>query len=219
MTELQFKTAIASSPLISSCDIDAHNVLIRSYRKGQILDDHVAGAAMVGLVLEGIVEVLSVAFDGREISLSELKEGDCFGISDLIDLGLRTTVLKCRKASRILFIPKEELLARIQENPKIALEFIRLYNLKINFLIQRIESLTICSARRKLLEFLLSNQCKGTVSLDSNRTTLARRLGVSRAALYRELNYLSKGGLIAIDGKTLQLLDISRLEVLCNNAV
>lgn len=204
---------IDRSPMFSGCGLGEDSFHPRDYRRGQIVSDQQDGRACVGLVAFGAIDVYSVAMDGSEIKLSSLSAGDAFGICNLFATSAMETVLKCRADATVLFVPKDELLAALSTRPEALIRYARLCNEKIQFLIRRIELLTMQSCRGKLLEYLITKQdCAGTVSLAASKEQLAKELGVGRASLFRELSQLQSEGLIRSSGTRIHVLNRHALE-------
>lgn len=199
---------IAASPVFQDCGLPESSFVLRSCRKGQILSDKPGGRASVGLVAFGAVDVYSVAMDGSEIKLSTLEKGDAFGICNLFAASDLETVLKCREDAMVLFVAKDELIAALACRPEAMLRYARLCNEKIQFLIHRIERLTMQSCRGKLLEYLnAQTDASGMLTLDGPKEQLAKELGVGRASLFRELSQLQSEGLIMSQGNIIFVLD------------
>lgn len=204
---------IDQSPMFAGCGLEADSFHPRSFRKGQLVSDQQNGRACVGLIASGAIDVYSVAMDGSEINLSSLSTGDAFGICNLFATSEMETVLKCREDATVLFAPKDELLAALSTRPEALIRYARLCNEKIQFLIRRIELLTMQSCRGKLLEYLITKQDgAGTVALASSKEQLAKELGVGRASLFRELSQLQSEGLIRSSGTRIHVLNRPALE-------
>lgn len=184
-------------------------------RVGQIISDCPWGIPSVGVIASGRVDVYSVAIDGRDVQLNSLEAGECFGICNLMVPNELETVLRCAQDGEILYIAKNAILKAMEENPSVLRQYMTLYNKKIQFLLGRIELLTMQSCRGKLLAFLLAQQDNGgCVRMNGSREDLACMLGISRAALFRELAMLQTQGLIQAKGTMLKLLDVPRLEAI-----
>lgn len=213
MTCEEISGCLASSPLLNGCGVSPGVMSLRSCRCGQIISDRQEGRTCVGLVASGMVDVFSVAMDGRDVLLNTLKIGDCFGICNLFSQEELETVLRCKTDTSLIFIPKSQLIAAMERNSTFALKYASFCNQKIQFLIRRIELLTIQSCRGKVIEYLLSNKdTSGLVVPGCSRDDLARRLGVSRAALFREFSTLSAQGLLALKKGAILILDQKGLE-------
>ena len=71
------------------------------------------------------------------------------------------------------------------------------------------------SYRGRLIAHLLERQDEvGVVKITGSREDLARRLGVSRAALFRELSALQSMGTVSVDGNSITVEDRPLLEEL-----
>lgn len=68
------------------------------------------------------------------------------------------------------------------------------------------------SCKTKVVIFLLTNEYQGKVRLEDTKETLAKSLGMSRAALFRELSDLKKKELISVKGSLISISDLEALE-------
>lgn len=196
-----------TSELLKICKINEAECVSRRYQKGKLVDDNLSGERCAVLVKEGEVTVSAVTADGKEVNISSLGPGAVFGISNLfIDDDLRT-VLQCKSDSELMFIEKKLLRERILSDYQAMAEYSRICNSKIQFLLSRIEQLSANTSRAKLAEYLLENNESGRMT----REELASYLGISRAALYRELSRLQEAGCIASSGGRIRILDEQKL--------
>lgn len=202
---------IAGSELLIGCSIEGLDVIVKAYKRGQQISDRLEQEPSVGIILQGIVDVYSLAEDGTEVKLSELQADDCFGICNIFAPSPLDTVLKCRTQTEIAFISKNCFAQLIASDPTLAIRYSTLCNRKIQFLLKRIELLTMQSCRGKLISYLL-NDGRNLVLLPQSKEHLAKMLGVSRAALFRELAYLQKEGLIHSSSSAITIINRSQLE-------
>ena len=178
------------------------------FRAGQIISDSMHGLSGVGVVENGRVDIYAVALDGRDVQLNSIGAGECFGICNLLVAEPLQTVLRCAEETTVRFWEKEALVAAMRGDAALC-------NAKIQFLLSRIEMLTMQSCRGKVLAFLLAEkQEDGVILLRGTRDELASRLSVSRAALYRELSALQSGGYLEVGESRLRVLNTSALEKL-----
>jgi CRP-like cAMP-binding protein len=92
-------------------------------------------------------------------------------------------------------------------------EYAKLCNRKIQFLIRRIEQLSLTSARLKVAEHLVSHTTAENPELSLvSKASLALPLGISRASLFRELASLEKLGAVDSDGSTVRVTNRKILE-------
>ena len=208
--DIQEKLAI--SPLLAALPLNPADVSERRFHAGQIISDRPGGVPAVGLILSGRVDAYSVALDGKDVQLSSLAAGECFGVCNLLAEAELETVLRCAEDSDVLYIPKPVLLRLMRQDVDFALRYAALCNKKLQFLIRRIELLTMQSCRGRVIAYLLEKQVDHTVHLTGSREDLARQLGVSRAALFRELSALQGRNAIRAEGSIIHLLDEPLLE-------
>lgn len=215
MTGQEIASAIESCGLLKNFGILTEQTTVRRYRSAQIVSDQMEGQSSVCLVVDGLVDVYSVAMDGKDVQLNTLRPGECFGICNLLAPANLETVLRCRKETVLIFIPKKVLISAMENNPSLAMQYATHCNQKIQFLIRRIELLTMQSCRGKVIEYLLSQrQGDDLVRPNGSREDLARQLGISRAALFRELSYLQAQGCLISEGSAIAITDPAALEQL-----
>ncbi len=185
--------SLKKSEFLSGFNINANVTKLIKRKAGQVVDDVLDDVEYVVMVCEGTASVYSLALDNRELYLNELNKGDCFGISNLLLKSELRTCIICKTNATFLYIPKQHIVETMQNDSNLALKYAMYCNKKINFLISRVEVLTIKSCRGRIIFYLLSHKNKDSkVIIDCNKDEFAVRLAVSRAALYRELAYLQK---------------------------
>ena len=196
------------SSLLAGTSLPLERVTAQKFRAGQIISDRPSGVLSVGLIVSGRVEVYSVALDGKDVQLNTLTVGECFGVCNLLADTEMETVLRCGEETEVL-------LSCMEQDAGLAMRYAALCNRKIQFLLRRIELLTMQSCRGRLIAHLLEQQDEvGVVKITGSREDLARRLGVSRAALFRELSALQSMGTVSVDGNSITVEDRPLLEEL-----
>ena len=159
----------------------------------------------LGFLLSGQVQVTN-----GTLSVSLLEAGELFGAAALYnDLPDYATTLTARTPCRILFLPQEEVDRLLGEEPLLRRNYLRYLSGRIRFLSGRLGALAQAGAEGKLARYLLSS---GEPSVHAPATDLAKRLGLSRASLYRAFEALETAGLIRREGKTVFVLDRGGLE-------
>lgn len=214
MKQQRINEILQNSYFFRDCGIDLLKISHQELDKGRLISDRQEGKSHVVLVVKGKIEVYSIALDGKEVLLSLLKAGDCFGISNLFlaDTEL-PTVLMCATDAEVLLIPKDLLIEAMKANGELAIRYATVYNEKIQFLLQKIESLTMQSGKCKVAEYLLSHTDEHNIAvLEHSKEHLASVLGISRASLFRELSYFQNEDIITQDRDGIRINDRQRLE-------
>ena len=143
----------------------------------------------LGFLLSGQVQVTNAA-----LSVSVLEAGELFGAAALYnDLPDYATTLTARSPCRILFLPQEDVDRLLGEEHLLRQNYLRYLSGRIRFLSGRLGALAQTGAEGKLARYLLSS---GAPSVHAPATDLAKRLGLSRASLYRAFESLETEGLI-----------------------
>ena len=157
----------------------------------------------LGVVLSGRVQV-----EKGPLIMSVLEPGDLFGAAALFcQAEDYAATLTARSPCELLLLSQqlvEELMARF---PQVGRNYVSYLSGRIRFLTGKIDALTAGSAGQKLAQYLLASARQGWAEAECSSTGLAKRLGVSRASLYRAYDALDEAGLIRRVGKRIELLD------------
>lgn len=170
---------------------------------------------LMGVVLEGEVEMISEDYFGKKSLLSVLPVGSIFGESyTCVKAKNRTIAYQARTKCRILLLDYERILHacklvcrfhhRMIEN---MVELIAEKNLS---LVDKLEVTSRTTIREKLLTYL-TRQAESagskTFTIPMGRTALAEYLCTDRSAMTRELSRMKAEGLIDYDKRTFTLKD------------
>lgn len=183
--------------------------------KGEFIETMSGGKPLMGVVLEGSVEMISEDYFGKKSILTVLTVGNLFGETySCLQARNRAVAFQVREDCRVLILDYDRILHacklvcrfhhRMIEN---MVELIAEKNLE---LIEKLEVTSRTSIREKLLTYL-TRQAERTGSLTftipMGRTELAEYLCTDRSAMTRELTRLKKEGVIDFDKRTFTLLE------------
>ena len=184
-------------------------------QRGEFIETTSGGKPLMGVVLEGSVEMISEDYFGKKSILTLLTVGNLFGETySCLQARNRTVAFQVREDSRVLILDYDRILHacklvcrfhhRMIEN---MVELIAEKNLE---LIEKLEVTSRTSIREKLLTYL-TRQAERTGSLTftipMGRSELAEYLCADRSAMTRELSRLRDEGIIAFDKRTFTLLE------------
>jgi len=159
----------------------------------------------LGVVLSGQLRVTKGA-----LAVSVLGPGDLFGAAALYsDEPEFATTITAKGPSLCLMLEQQLVDRLLAEQAQIRENYLRYLTGRIRFLSGRLQTLAQPGAEGKLARYLLAGD-SGTVTCPA--TQLCRRLGVSRASLYRAFAALEDSGLIRREGKTITIVDPAGLE-------
>ena len=159
----------------------------------------------LGILLSGELRVTK-----GSLSVSVLEPGDLFGAAALYSDGAFSTTITALRDSRCLLLEQELVDDLLANDCAIRANYLGYLTGRIRFLSGRLQSLAQPGAEGKLARYLLANGGEG--KLTCSATDLAKRLGISRASLYRAFEAMEEAGLISRKGKTIFVNDPSALE-------
>ena len=96
--------------------------------------------------------------------------------------------------------------------PRVAVNYIRYLSGRIRVLSGKIRSLAADSVEGRLKQYLLTSLTPDNPRLNCAATELAKRLGISRASLYRAFETLESQGLIRRQGRAILVPDFNALD-------
>lgn len=203
---------LINSKLFSKELIIEQKIKVKKYKKGQFISDFFDNEYYVGVVEYGQVSVHCISSDGNEVNMSVLKKGDVFGIANIFESDSLDTVLKCKSDTAIIFYPKKNFINIIESDINISVEYAKYCNRKIQFLLKKIEFLTIQSSKKKIIEYLLKMSSENNmILLEYSKEELSKKLGVSRASLYRELQNLQNENCLEVNKRLIQITDKEKI--------
>jgi cAMP-binding proteins - catabolite gene activator and regulatory subunit of cAMP-dependent protein kinases len=198
---------LRNSQWFGICKEGIETFLFRNLKKGEEITEQIDGIAYAGIVSFGSVMVFSTADDGTQVALSLLEAGEIFGVANLYSQERLVTHLYCQEETSIIFIPKRHFVKCMAQDEELFMLYIKMCNEKIHFLLEKIGMLTMQNSKRKLIQFLFSKEKEGHIQLECSREELAKRLGISRATLFRDIAWLQNRKSILVEGKNLYITD------------
>ena len=205
--EIFINKMLKQSSLLKDFEFDESYMLLKKYRKGQIISDYIQETSYIGMILKGKIDVYSATNDNKTVIIRSLVPFDYFGTYSIFVPKQDTTILCCKDPSTVLLIPKTIIKQRIIEDSTFAHQYAIVCNDQIQFLYKRVEELSIQKSSNKLYDYLYSNSDKdGKVYLHKSREELAEYLGISRATLFREISKLKKQGKIKVNKEYITIL-------------
>ena len=164
---------------------------------------------IIGIVLEGYLQIIKTDYDGKQVIIEELTEGHLFGTT-LSNLNNTEVSIVAKEDSKILVIEYSMIFNSNNVKPYISKFLKNLLDITTDIINERnnhIQILTKRSIRDKLLEYFNLNKTPGSkiLYLPSTITDLANYLAIDRSAMSRELKNLRDDGFIETKGKRIYL--------------
>ncbi len=174
------------------------------------------------ILLKGTVKVFKYNIHGKESVLHIVKSLSAFADVPLFEGGNYPATAQTLDKCNILFIPKDNFLSMIKEDPEISLKLISGFAKRLKEMSNKFEDFTSKEVVNRLAEYLLKEvkNCgvdkfaKPIIQLNVPKKTIAAYLGTITETLSRTLKKLQDEDIIIVKGKTITINDYSRLKKL-----
>lgn len=173
------------------------------------------------IIVRGKVKIVLLSEEGKEITLSTLRDGDFFGEMSLLDGEPRSANVVALENSSLLIMRRDEFLKQLRKSPEIALRIMVEMSKRLRRADEKIRSLALLDVYARVSQILLQlaksegEKTKKGMVIKKRPThqDIANMVGTSRETVSRVLSDLSKAGYIAIKGKEIILhKDLSQIE-------
>ena len=204
-----------SSIEIENCMTSFH-YQIKKYAKGEVIVNIQESVLQQLILIKGSVKSEMYSYNGKTIKIADmytprlLAPGFLFGNQSYYPISISATG-NCE----IMNISKLNFLNTLQQHVQLQLNFINLISNQTQFLTKKINFLNFKTIKGKIAYFLfMQYKRQGTLNiiLPQSQTQLADLFGVTRPSLSRAMNELSHQGIININGKFINLLDLNTLK-------
>ena len=182
-----------------------------SFNKNEEILKKIKNRNFIGIILNGIIQIIKTDYNGNRTIIEELIENDIFG-TKISSLSNNEYTITTKDKTKIIIIDYEQLI-KVNNTNAYYNQFIKnLLEIIINSVNDkndRIEILTKKTIRNKLLEYfkIISKKNKSkNIYLPFTFTDLADYLAIDRSAMTRELKNLKEEGFIEIKNKRITLL-------------
>lgn len=164
------------------------------------------------IILEGQVSIQKIDEDGNVLTITVFSGEDILGANLIFSHRnfYPMTVIAESKAI-ILHIYKELILELSKTNMNFMVGLLRVISDKALVLTDKIDAISLKTIRQRITDFLKYEyhiQKSEVIELNISKKDLAKRLGIQRTSLSRELNKMRKDGLLEYDAKTITLKNV-----------
>jgi CRP-like cAMP-binding protein len=185
---------------------------IFNYNANENIIETIRTDSMIGIVLEGMCDIIYTDYKGNTTITESLTENSMFG-TDISLINNREYQILTREPTTIVTFDYKILTRRENIDNHYYNQFILnmfdIINNKIKEKNERIQILSNRTIRNKLLEFFSIERKKThsrNIYLPHNYSDLANYLSVDRAAMTRELSFMKEEGFIETKGKKITIL-------------
>jgi CRP-like cAMP-binding protein len=202
-------------PLFGTLDDDelasvAHAVHRHRLRRGEMLFQKGDPALGFYYLIDGQVKLALLAPDGQEKVIELLQSGNTFGEAVMFIGRPYPAYAEVLRESELLFIPRTQLIEALHSNPGLALKMLAGLSMRLHGMVQEIEALSTRNSTQRVIGYLLADhghEDPDTLPLPASKALIASRLNLTPETFSRVLHDLQQRQLIAVDGRTIRLLD------------
>lgn len=209
---------LRESPLLSGLTIQDSELLTtiirhRSALKGEILFEEGEAATGFFLLRSGKVKVYKLSPEGKEHILHVVQPGQTFADAAIFDEGVFPAFAEALTSSSLLFFPRGAFLDLLQSHPQLSINMIAGMSRYLRQFARHIEDLTFRDVPARLARYLQEEggAQQVVVELPISKSQLAANLGTTSESLSRSLRKLADDDILAVRGKTIEILDRERL--------
>ena len=182
-----------------------------TYKKNNTILDKIKGSNIIGIVMEGSINITKTDYNGNMTIIEKLEEKDIFG-TIFSNISNDEYQIIAKEDCKIIIIDYKNILNFQESNFKPYNTFVqnllKIISKKIEDKNDRIEILTEKSIRNKLLKyFQIESKRNGSknIYLPFTLTELAEYLAIDRCAMQRELKNLKEDRIIDMDNKKIRI--------------
>ena len=195
---------------------------IINYKKNEVI--FMEGDSYKGfyILLNGSVKIYKISFEGKESILHLIKPSESFGDVPLFEGGNYPVNAQVMTDSVLIFIPHKEFTQFIRKNPTICFNMLVGFSKKMRRLTQKVEELSTKEVTNRFARYLLEEIKKaGTdnlpepfVRINISKKNIASYIGTITDTLSRLQRKLQDEKIIRVAGKSIFILDLSKLKAL-----
>lgn len=168
------------------------------------------------IVLSGSLICRMVSLSGKQVEVTRLRPGNLIAPAFIFAKNNSMPVsVETDSEVTLLRMTPQTLKKLIDDDADIRMNYIRsLSNIDV-FLTHKMKVLSLFTVREKVAYLLLERageQNSNTIRLTRSRQEIADSFGIQKFSLLRVLSEFEKEGIIRVDGKTIEIIDRSRLK-------
>jgi len=197
----------------------------RRYEPSESIVDYLDSSDEVFFITEGEARVTIYSLAGKAVSFRELAPGDLFGEYPAIDGGPRSASVEARTRCLVASMPAAAFRELLKAEPGVAMALLTQFVMTIRSLTTRVYEFSTLAVNNRIQAELLRLAHKVTTEGNNasivpapTHVEIANRISTHREAVTRELNRLSRIGIIERQGSALLVKDVDRLTTMVQDA-
>ncbi len=195
-------------------------VVQRKFSAGELIFGEAEPCTGLYVIESGNVRIFKSSAGGREQVLSIDGPGSSIAELPVFDGGNYPASAQAVNNCSLLFFSKKDFQSLCLQHPDVALKMLRVVGARLRRLVGIIEELSFTTVRHRLGAMLVRLAKSGgtrqgnsvSITLPANNNELAAQIGTVRELVSRNLSRFQAEGLIQIDGRTVSIVDVTKLE-------
>lgn len=163
----------------------------------------------------GKLKVVKYLSDGHEITVNYIFENQIFGESLLFENERYPAYIVAEERSVVWEVKIDEVL-KLMKNESFLLEYISSISHKVSNLAQKVEMLSIKSAKERFARYIIAiyeKQRSTLLSIDFSKTKISKELCLSRETISRVVSHFKNLGILEeMEGEKLRICKLNDLE-------
>ena len=197
----------------------------RRYEPGEPIVDHLDKSNDVYFLTAGEARASIYSLAGKAVTFTDLAPGAMFGEIAAIDGAPRSASIEARTSCVVASMPASAFREMLKSEPAVTLDLLRQLASRIRTLTTRIYEFSALAVgnrvQAEILRLVRLEPQEGKsarVAVAPTHAEIASRVSTHREAVTRELNRLSRLGIIERRGRALFVRDVERLEAMVHEA-
>ncbi len=198
--------------------------MTRKFKRGETVFNQGEKSEGFYVVQSGAVKVYKLSADGKEQVLHIVEPGENYAEASLFGEAVYPAYSEALKDSTLLLIPKNDFLKALKENPEFSMRMLASLTTWLKRMANLVEEVTLKDVDTRLAGYLLgAAETKGVktdlgirVDLETDKKTLAAKLGTVSETLSRSLKKLREMDIIKVEGRKLTIVDRDALKNIIN---
>lgn len=207
----------------SECQRLDRRAAVRSVRRGEIIYFPGEPGSHVLLLAQGRVKIKAILPDGKEMIFAFIEEGEVFGELALLDAEPRQEYAEAVEPSRVIALPRDDVLWLMSHRSDVALSVTKLLGLRRRRIENRLRNVLFRPVRDRVASLLLElldaygepaterTEARLEIRLRLSHQDLANLIGATRETVTYALGRLQHEGLIEVRRRRIAVLDRRRL--------
>jgi len=191
----------------------------RNYEPGEPIVDYLdASGDDVYFIGMGEARASIYSVDGKAVTFTDLGPGDMFGEYAAIDGARRSVTIEAKTKCAVASLSGPAFRELLQQEPAVVLALLRQFVAKIRTLTTRVYEFSALAVGNRIQAELLrlakmspQEGKSARISAPPTHSEIASRISTHREAVTRELNRLSRLGIIERKGTAILVKDVERL--------